>query len=148
MHPVQHNRDGRDIVEQLLEVLDRLLLCEVQAELAQHLFMDVPVFDVRDVCVDHQGNQVQDEVGALPQDAERSEAKILEACVVDGLHAAHCIIHLFADLDGRCERFGVASENVTEVDYGAAVSMAPGLSGGIRAMEKVPCAIRSESRLS
>ena len=79
MHPVQYDRERRDVVQQLLEVLDRLLFGHLQTELAEHLLVHVALLDVRDVGVDHERDQVEDEVRALPEDRKGREAKRLEA---------------------------------------------------------------------
>ena len=97
-------------------MLYSLLFRQVEAELSQYLFMHVSMLDVRDVSVDHEGHQVENQVRALPQNGESSEAKLLETCVVHGLDTAHRIYHLLADLHWRCERFGISTENVSEVD--------------------------------
>ena len=78
--------------------------------------MHVAMFDMRDVGVHHQRNQVQNEVGALAKDRECCETKVLETSVVDRLYAAHCVYHFFADLDGWCERFRIPSEDISEID--------------------------------
>ena len=63
-------------------MLDRLLLRQVQAELVLNLLMHVSVFDIRDVGVHHERNQVEEKVGALPEDAKRRKAEVFKACVV------------------------------------------------------------------
>ena len=97
-------------------MLDRLLLREVQAELAEDLFVYVTVFDMRDVGVHHQRNQVQNEVGALAKDRERGKTEVLEACIVDRLDATHGVDHLFANFDWWREWLGVTAEDVTKIN--------------------------------
>ena len=75
------------------------------------------MFDMRDVGVDHECDQVENEVRALAEDGEGGEAVLFEARVVHRLDAAHGVDHLLADLDGRSEWFGVTSEDVAKIDW-------------------------------
>lgn len=101
MHPIKDSSERRYIIQQLLKMLNRLLLRHIEAELAQYLFVDIAMLDMRNVRVDHKRDQVEDEVRALAEDRECCEAEVLEAGVVHGLDAAHGVDHLFADFDGR-----------------------------------------------
>lgn len=114
--PIQHNRDIRRFIQQRLKVLDRLLLRQVEPKLLLYLLMHITVLDVRDVGVNHKCDEIEYEVGALAQDGERREAKVLEARIVRGLRASHAIDHLLADFDRRRERLGITSKNVTKVN--------------------------------
>lgn len=116
VNPVQHNRNIRRLIQQRLKMLDRLLLRQIQPELFLYLLVHIAVLDVRDVRVDHEGDEIKNEVRPLAQHGERREAEVLEALVVRGLGAAHAVDHLFADFDWRWERLGVASEDVAEVN--------------------------------
>jgi hypothetical protein len=116
MNPIQHNGEIRRLVQQSLKVLDGIFLAQVQPKLLLDLFMYVSVLDVWDIGVDHKGDQVEDEIGALPENAEGGKAVVLEAHVVRGLRAAHAIDHLFTNFNGWWERFGISSEDVAEVD--------------------------------
>ena len=116
MHPIQHHRKRRRIIQQPLKMLDRLLLRHLQAELAEHLLVHVALLDVRDVCVRHERDEVENEVRALAEDGEGGEAVLFEARVVHRLDTAHGVDHLLADLDGRSEWFGVTSEDVAKID--------------------------------
>ena len=101
MHPIQHGRKWRNIIQQLLEMLDCLLLSEVQAKFAKYLFMNVTMLNMRDVSVHHQSDQVQNQVRALAKDSKRREAEVLEPSIVHRLDTSHGVYHLFAHLDRR-----------------------------------------------
>ena len=118
MHPIQDNGERGSVVEQLLEMFYRLLFSEVQTELPKQLLVDVALFDVWDIRVRHERDQVQDQVRAFPQDREGGEAVLFEARVVHRLDTAHGVDHLLADLDGRSEWFGVTSEDVAKIHWG------------------------------
>ena len=75
MHPIQHDRKRRRIIQQPLKMLDRLLLRHLETELPQQLLVDVAVLDVRDVRVRHERDEVEDEVRALAEDRECGEAE-------------------------------------------------------------------------
>ena len=109
MHPIQHSRKRRNIIQQLLKMLNRLFLRHLQTELSQYLFMYIAMFDMRDVRIYHEGNQVENEVGGFAEDGEGGETEVFEAGIVDGLDAAHGVYHFFADFDGRGKWFGVSA---------------------------------------
>lgn len=97
-------------------MFDGLLLGHLETKLSQHLFMDIAMLDMRDVGIDHEGDQVQDKVCTLAEDSERRKAEILESRIVHGLHATHGIEHLFANLDRRSKGLRISPENVAKVD--------------------------------
>jgi len=82
MKSIKHNSDVRCLVEQDLKVFDGLLFGKVESKLFLQLFMYIAVFDVRDVCIHHQGHQVENQICALSQNSERREAEVLETSVV------------------------------------------------------------------
>lgn len=116
MHLVQHRGKGRHIIQQRIKVGNRILVCQIQSKFSQHLFMHIPMGNIGDVRIYHQGKQVQYEICAFPQNDERGKAEVFEAGVVHGLCTTHSIYHLFADFDGWCEHFRVTTEDVTEID--------------------------------
>lgn len=116
MKSVKHHGNVRSFIQQNFKMFDRLLLCEVQAEFLLKLFMHIAVFDVWDVCVHHEGDQVEDKVGAFPEDAVCSEAEILEACVMWRLCTTHAVDHFFAYFDLRREGLWVSTKDVSEVN--------------------------------
>lgn len=116
MNPIEHDCKVRGLVQQRLKVFDGFLFREIQPELVLDLLMHITMFDIRNVGVDHESYQVQYEIGALAQDGESCETKILKTCIVRGLRATHAIDHLFAYLHGRWEWFRVTAQDITEVD--------------------------------
>lgn len=82
MDPIQHNRQIRSLIQQGFKMLYSLFLRQIQPEFLLNLLVDVAVFDIGDVGIDHEGYQVENEVGALSQDAKGGEAEIFEAGVV------------------------------------------------------------------
>lgn len=109
MYPIQHNREVARLIQQRLEMLNRLLLRQIQPKLVVHLLMHIPMLDVRYIRVDHKGYQIENEVRGLSEDGEGGEAEVAEAGVVGGLVTAHAVDHLFADFDWRWEGFGVSA---------------------------------------
>lgn len=116
MNPIEHDRKVRRLVQQCLKVFNGLLFREIESELFLDLFVHIAMFDVRYVGVNHESDQVQNEVGALAQDGEGCEAKVLETCIVRGLRATHAINHLFAYFHGRGKWLRVTAQDITEVD--------------------------------
>jgi hypothetical protein len=114
--PIKHNIEVARLFKQCLKVLYRLLLSDIESELLQKVTMDIAMLDIRDVCVDHECDEVQNEVGRLAQNRERGKTVRPEASVVRGLCTAHCIDHLLADLDGGWIRLWVTAKYVPEID--------------------------------
>mmetsp|Transcript_13205 Transcript_13205/g.38402 ORF Transcript_13205/g.38402 Transcript_13205/m.38402 type:complete len:263 (-) Transcript_13205:431-1219(-) len=109
---------SRRLVDELLHVLDRLLVSDVEPQLflqLQDSFLGVSP-DGLDARARHQMEQRQDEVGALPEDVVRLARVHAELHVVLAALAAHRLDHLPADLHGRRERLGVAAKDVAEVN--------------------------------
>lgn len=75
------------------------------------------MLDVRYVGVYHQGDEIQYQVRALPQDSKRGEAEVLEPSVMGGCRTAHRIDHFLAYFHGRGEGFGIAAQYVAKIDY-------------------------------
>lgn len=117
MDTVKHNGEIARLVQERLEVLDGFFLSEVEPKLVLELLVHIPVLDVRDICIDHECDEVKDQVCGFAQDAECGEAERAEARIVGRACAAHRVDHLFADLDRRREWLGVPAENVPKVDY-------------------------------
>jgi len=97
-------------------MFDSFLLCEVQPEFLLKLFVHIAMFDIWDVCVHHEGDQIEDEVGAFPEDTVCSETEILEASIMWRLCTTHAVDHFFAYLDLRRKWFWVSTENISEID--------------------------------
>ena len=114
----QYGKDRiNTITNESLKPPNSLLLAHLEMEPLLHL-QDGLVrleLDVRDVGVDHEGEEVEDEVRRLAQRRVGREAVLLEGRVVRRLGAAHAVDHVFAELHHRCERFGVAAEDEAEV---------------------------------
>lgn len=116
MEPIHHLREITSLIQKCLKLLDSLFLRQLQQELLLDLFMHVSVLDIRYIRVDHEGDEVEDQVRRFAQDGEASEAEVLEACVVHGLGATHGVDHFFADFDSGWEGLRVPTEDVPEVD--------------------------------
>ncbi len=118
MQPVKDGAEVAGLVEQALELLDRIVLAQVQQELVLHLEHRLIRLqpDIRDVGIHHERHQVQNQVGVLAQIRKRRVTECLEACIVRTLRSAHRIHHLLAHLDRRRERLRIAAENVAKVD--------------------------------
>lgn len=71
--------------------------------------------DVGNVGVDHQREQVQDEIGGFAQSGVCCEAVLLEGGVVRGRSAAHAFDHFFAEFHHGRKRLRVAPEDVAKV---------------------------------
>eukprot|EP00964_Phaeocystis_antarctica_P048137 scaffold27877_cov63-Phaeocystis_antarctica.AAC.2 len=109
-------KERRDrVVDELLEEAGRLLVGEVETELLGHLEHVGLALDVLYVCVGHEHEQVEDEVGGGAQDIEGLAAEEAEAHVELRVRAAHSLNHLLAELHRRRERLGVPAEDVPEV---------------------------------
>lgn len=55
--------------------------------------------------------------GLLPPEVQEGGVALLpELLVLLALHASHPLHHLFAQLHGRRQRFGVSTQDVAEVD--------------------------------
>lgn len=80
-------------------MFDSLFLGKVQAELVLNLLVYVTVLDIRNIGVDHERHQVEDEVCTLPQNSEGCEAEIFESHVLWRVRTAHAIHHFLANFD-------------------------------------------------
>lgn len=74
------------------------------------------MFDIGDVGVDHESNQIQNQIRAFAQDAEGCEAEMLESRIVGRVCTAHSVHHFFAHFDWWGEWLWITSENETEVN--------------------------------
>ena len=117
MYPIKHRGNVTRLIQERLEMLQCLLLIQVQPKLILNLLVHIAVLDVRNVGVDHKGDEVENEVRTLTEDGEGGETVVLEAQVVGGLGTAHAVDHFFADFDWGRERLRVAPENITKVDW-------------------------------
>ena len=119
MHSVEDNREGGYIVEQLLEMFNRLLLGKIQTELSKDLLVHVSMLDMRDVRVDHEGHQIENKARVLPENRKGCETELLEASIVYRLDATHGVDHFLAYFHWRGKGFRISSKNVSEIDYQA-----------------------------
>lgn len=116
MNPIEHDRKVRRLVQQCLKVFDRFLFREIESELFLNLFVYIAMLDIGDVGIDHESNQIQNQIRTLAQDGECCETKVLETCIVRGLRATHAIDHLFAYFHGRWKWLGITAQDITKVD--------------------------------
>jgi len=106
------------ILNQRLKAPNRLLLTNTQREpLPDLLHRLIRLGDnIRDICVRHEGKEVEDQVGGFAKGGVGREAVLLEGGVVGGVGAAHGVDHDLRELDGGRHGFRVAAEDVAEVD--------------------------------
>ena len=116
MHPIQDSGKGRHVIEKSVEMFDRILVGQIQSKLPQNLLVHISMSDIRDVCVYHQREQVENQICAFAKDDESRETETLETAIVNGLDSAHCVDHLLAELYWGSENLRVSSEDVPEVD--------------------------------
>ena len=116
MNPIEHDRKVRRFIQQRLKVFDCFLFREIKPELVLDLFVHITVFDVGYVGVDHESDEIQNEIGALTQDGECCETKIFETCIMRGLRATHPVDHLLTNLYGRREGLWVATQDIAKVN--------------------------------
>ena len=116
MHPIQYGGEWRHVIEKSVKMFNRILIGQIQPELAQNLLMHISVGNIWNVCVYHQREQVENQVRALSKDDECCETETLEAAVVDGLGATHGVHHLLANLHRRCKDLWVPTEYIPEID--------------------------------
>ena len=109
MNSVQHDCEVRRLIQQGFEVFDRLFLGKIQSKLLLDLFVHIAVFDVRNVGIHHQGNQVKNEICTLAENRESREAEIFEPGIMGGLRTTHAIHHFLANLDRGREWLRVTS---------------------------------------
>jgi hypothetical protein len=97
-------------------VLHCLLFREIQQELFLQQLMHIPTLYVRNICVDHEGHKIEDEICALPKNTERGKAEVSEPRIVLRVYTTHSINHLFANLDGGWVEFRVVPKYVAKVN--------------------------------
>ena len=119
MNSIDQDREKRidTITNQDLKMPNRLLLAHLEMEPfldLKHRFIRLEL-DVRDVRVDHEAEEVKDEVRGLAERGVGREAVLLEGGVLGGFGAAHAVDHFFAELHHRREGFGVAAEDEAEI---------------------------------
>ena len=110
-----HRKIGR-LIQEGLEVLDSLFFSEVKPEFFLYLFMDIPMFDIRNIGIHHERNQVKDEIGAFAKDGERGKAKMFEPGIMCRSCSAHSVYHFLAHLNRRREGFRVSAQNVAKIN--------------------------------
>jgi len=71
---------------------------------------------VRDIRINHEGDEIENEICTLPKDAERGKAEVREARIVLRMHTAHAVNHLLANLDGGRIQFWIVAKYIAEVD--------------------------------
>lgn len=86
------------IGNQRLKMPDRLLLAHLQMKPLPHLEHRLIRLqpNIGDVGVDHQGEQVEDQVAGFPEGGVCREAVLFEGGVLGGGGAAHAFDHFFA----------------------------------------------------
>jgi len=113
---IDYFREVGRLVQECLKVLHRVFFREIQKEFLLQQFVYITAFNVRDICINHEGDEVEDEVCTLPKDAECGKAEVREARIVLRMHTAHAVNHLFANLDGGWIQFWIVTKYVAEVD--------------------------------
>ena len=97
-------------------MLNCFFLREIQHELLLQQLVNIAALYVRNVCIDHEGNEIENEICTLPEDTKCCKAKIREACVVLGVHAPHAVNHLIANLHRWWVQFRIMPKDVAKVD--------------------------------
>lgn len=121
------------IRNQRLKPPHRLLLAQLQMEPLPHLPHRLIRLepDIRDIGVDHEREQIQDQVAGFAKGGVGGEAVGFEGSVVRGGAAAHAFDHFFAEFHHWGEGFGVAAEDVAEVCV-EEVAFVVGVSSDVR----------------
>lgn len=119
MNGINHHRENRTgtITDQSVEMPNGLIFRHLQVEAVQNL-QDRFIWlhpDIRDIRIDHQAEEIEDQVAGFPEGGVRCEAVLLELGVVGRVGSAHTLDHFFAKLHHGSEGLGVAAEYVTEV---------------------------------
>lgn len=127
MDSIEYNREIAGFIQQRLEVFDCLLLTQIQSELFLDLLMDVAMSDIGDIRINHESNEVEDQVSTLAKNSECRETERFETGVVCGGRSTHAIDHFFANFNGRREGFRISSEDIAKVN-----------------MEEMPCCNRNQ----
>lgn len=78
--------------------------------------MHITALYIRDICINHEGYEIEDEVCTLPKYTERGKAEVREPRIVLRVHTTHSVNHLFANLDGRWVKFRVMPKYVAKVN--------------------------------
>jgi len=78
--------------------------------------MHITAFYIRNICINHEGYEVEDEICTLPKNAERGETEVCEPRIVLRVHTAHSVNHLFANFDGGRVEFRIMPKDVTKVN--------------------------------
>lgn len=73
--------------------------------------------DVRNVAINHERNQIDDQIGVLAQRRESGVTQTLESRVMGRMYASHRVDHLFAYFDRRWKWLGIATEDVAKVNW-------------------------------
>ena len=74
------------------------------------------MFDIRDISIHHERDQVKNEVSTLAKDCECGEAKVLESGIMSRSRPTHSVYHFFAHFHWRRKWFGVATQNVAKIN--------------------------------
>ncbi len=119
MNSINDHRENtpHTIHNQTLKMPHRLLLTHLQMEALPHLLHHPPRLDldIGNIGIDHQAEQIEDEVRALAQRGVGREAVGFEGRVVRRGRRAHALDHLLAEFHLRREGLRVPAEDVAEV---------------------------------
>ncbi len=105
------------ITDQNFEVAYGFLLTHLQMEPIfdlQNRFIGLQL-DVWDVGVDHEAEEVEDEVGGFTERRVGREAVLLKGAILGGFRTSHPVNHFFAELHHGCKGLGVTAQYEAEI---------------------------------
>lgn len=78
--------------------------------------MHIATLYVGNICINHEGYKIEDEICALPKNAERSKTEVCESRIVRRVDTTHSVNHLLANFDGGWVELRIMTKYVAEVN--------------------------------
>lgn len=120
-----HGHDGTNTLLDLLgNVVQCLLIIHFQFEFVLNFLHRLIRFqgDIGNVRIDHQREQVENQIGMPPQVCKRGSYKNAKLSEILRTHSAHCVDHFSGYLHGWWTHFGITTQNETKIDVEQATS--------------------------
>ena len=119
MQPINNHGEDRirRVLNQCIKMPDRILLAHLQMKSLfnlQHHLIRLQL-DIRNVGIDHQTEQIEDQIRGFPERGVSCKAVLLELLILLGRGPTHAVDHFLAELHGWREGLWVSAEDEAKV---------------------------------
>lgn len=78
--------------------------------------MHITALYIGNICVNHEGYEIEDEICTLTKNTERGKTEVCEPRIVLRVHTAHSVNHLLTNFDGGWVEFRIMPKYVAKVN--------------------------------